>query len=73
MVKDLISLTGDSEGASSNSSKAIIFNIVHFLLFLVFDYFFPLWLVLLCSHCLSFKALRGFCDNVFLVIQFVQF
>ena len=36
MVKDLISLTGDSEGASSNSSEAIIFNFVPFLLFLVF-------------------------------------
>ena len=33
VVKDIISLTGDSEGASSNSSEAIIFNFVHFFSF----------------------------------------
>ena len=36
VVEDIISLTGESEGASSNSSEAIIVNFVHFFFFLVF-------------------------------------
>ena len=40
VVKDIISLTGDSEGASLNSSEAIIFNFVHFFLFSFFIIFF---------------------------------
>ena len=42
MVKDIISLTGESEGASSNSSEAIIFNFVHFFLFSFLIIFSPL-------------------------------
>lgn len=49
MVKDLISLTGDSEGASLNFGEAIMLNfcipVVFF--FVVFLSFFPLRLVLL--------------------------
>ena len=40
VVEDIISLTGESEGASSNSSEAIIFNFVHFFSFWCFDHFF---------------------------------
>lgn len=42
VVKDIISLTGDSEGASLNSSEAIIFNFVHFFLFSFLIIFSPL-------------------------------
>lgn len=47
MVKDLISLTGDSEGASLNFGEAIMLNFCIVFFFVVFLSFFPLRLVLL--------------------------
>ena len=58
VVKDLISFVGDSEGVSSNPVKAILYNLVLFFFFVVFDHFLPIWLVSLYSHCRSFKTSR---------------
>ena len=68
VVKDQSSIIADSEGVSSNPEEAILLNFVHFFVFGFLIIFF-LWLVFLYSHCWSFKALRGFCNNVFLVIR----
>ena len=46
-----------------NPREVILLNFLHFFLF-SFDHFLSLWLVSLYSLCWSFKALRGFCDNV---------
>ena len=58
VVKDLISFVGDSEGVSSNPVIAILYKLVLFFFFVVFDHFLPIWLVSLYSHCRSFKTSR---------------
>ena len=47
--------------------NTVLLNFLHFFSFLVFRSCFFLWLVSVCSHCWSFKASRGFCDNICLV------
>ena len=68
VVKDQSSIIADSEGVSSIPDEAILLNFVHFFVFGFLIIFF-LWLVFLYSHCWSYKALRGFCNNIFLVIK----
>ena len=58
---------GSLGGSEFVSWQSHSFKLCKFFFFLVFWWFFALWLVFLYSRCWSFKASRGFCDNVFLV------
>ena len=68
VVKGEFSLITTSGGASSNpSDRSHTLKMSSF--FFLFSFFLPFFLlhVSLYSHCWSFKASRGFCDNVFLI------